>query len=82
MTTKNNKDTVLDEMMDVWYNLESTKKEYLFHGININNLYHEETKRFLSYIRFDKQCIMIKKQRDQKIQKLNNIIVMYNKYQI
>jgi hypothetical protein len=62
MTTENNKDIVLDEMMEVWDNMKATKKEYISHGINIDDLYPEETKRFLSYIRFDKQCIIMKRE--------------------
>lgn len=74
MSTEKDKDIVLDEMMDVWDNLESVQKYYLIHGIDIEDLYYGKTKRFLSYIRFDKECIKIKRQRDQKIQKINNII--------
>jgi hypothetical protein len=60
MTTK--KDKVLDEMMDIWDTLEIVKNEYLTHGINIDDLFPEETQRFLRYIRFDKQCIIMKRE--------------------
>ena len=62
MSIEKNKDIVLDEMMDIWDTLEITKNEYLTHGININELFPEETERFFRYIRFDKQCIIMKRE--------------------
>jgi len=62
MTSENNKDIVLDEMMEVWDNMKATKKEYISYGINIDDLYPMETERFLRYIRFDKQCIIMKRE--------------------
>ena len=62
MSIEKNKDIVLDEMMDIWDTLEITKNEYLTHGINIYDLYPMETERFLRYIRFDKQCIIMKRE--------------------
>ena len=68
MSIVNIKCNVLDEMMDIWDTLEIVKNDYIIHGINIEKIYPEETQRFLRYIRFDKECIRIKKERDQKIQ--------------
>ena len=62
MTTEKNK--VLDEMMDIWDTLEIVKRDYIPYGINIEELYPMETQRFLSYIRFDKQCIIMKNKQD------------------
>jgi len=62
MSTINIKCNVLDEMMDIWDTLEIVKKDYITHGINIEDLYPEESQRFLSYVRFDKQCIIMKRE--------------------
>jgi len=49
-------------MMDIWDTLEIVKKDYLPYGINIEEFYPMETQRFLRYVRFDKQCIIMKRE--------------------